>query len=61
MACNGIGENPGIGINYEGIKDNLLGFKSGKHIIFYQQISNDKVEIIRILHEKMDLKDRILE
>ncbi len=61
MACNGIGENPEIGKKYDGIKDNVFGFKSGKHIIFYQQISNDKVEIIRILHERMDLKNRILE
>ena len=61
MACNGIGENPEIGKIYNGIKDNLFGFKSGKHIIFYQQISNDKVEIIRILHERMDLNNRILE
>ncbi len=60
-ACNGIGENPEIGKKYDGIKDNLLGFKSGRHIIFYQQISNDKVEIIRILHERMDLKNRIPE
>ncbi len=61
MACNGIGENPEIGKKYNGIKDNLLGFKSGLHIIFYLQLSNDKVEIIRILHERMDLKNRILE
>ena len=59
MACNEIGENPKIGKKYDGIKDNLFGFKSGKHIIFYQQISNDKVEIIRILHERMDMKNRI--
>ena len=61
MACKGIGDNPEIGKKYDIIKDNLLGFKSGSHIIFYQQISNAKVEIIRILHERMDLKNRIRE
>ncbi|MCK0162095.1 type II toxin-antitoxin system RelE/ParE family toxin [Allomuricauda sp. F6463D] len=61
MACNGIGDNPDIGTEYYGINKNLLGLKSGKHIIFYQQMSNDRIEIIRILHERMDLKNRIIE
>ncbi len=61
MACNGIGETPNIGKEYDGISRNLLGFKSGKHIIFYQPVSSDRIEIIRILHERMDLKNRITE
>ncbi|MEJ1223326.1 type II toxin-antitoxin system RelE/ParE family toxin [Sediminicola sp. 1XM1-17] len=61
MVCNGIGESPDIGIEYDEISKNLLGLKSGKHIIFYQQISSDKIEIIRIIHERMDLKNRITE
>jgi toxin ParE1/3/4 len=61
MACNGIGDSPEIGKEYDGISRNLLGFKSGKHIIFYRQNSNERIEIIRILHERMDLKNRITE
>ena len=61
LACSGIGENPNIGKEYDGIKKNLLGLKSGKHIIFYEQISKDRIEIIRILHDRMDLKNRIKE
>ena len=59
MACNGIGDSPNIGKKYYEISKNLLGLKYGKHIIFYQQMSNDRIEIIRILHERMDLKNRI--
>lgn len=61
MACNGIGESPNIGKEYDGISKNLLGLKSEKHIIFYKPLSNDRIEIIRILHERMDLKNRITE
>ena len=61
MTCNGIGDSPDIGKEYERISRNLLGLKSGKHIIFYQQVSSDRIEIIRILHERMDLKNRISE
>lgn len=61
FACKEIGENPGIGKEYRGIRRNLLGLKSGKHIIFYHLISEDEIEVIRILHERMDLKNRLTE
>ena len=61
MACNGIGKSPDIGKEYISISKNILGFKSGKHIIFYQKKSSSKIEIVRILHERMDLKNRITE
>ena len=61
FACNVISENPGIGRNYAEISKYLFGLKSGKHIIFYHQISADEIEVIRILHERMDLKDRLSE
>ena len=61
IACNGIGENPDVGKEYFGISKNLLGLKSGKHIIFYQSLSENEIEVIRILHERMDLKDRLSE
>ncbi|MEL6559167.1 MAG: type II toxin-antitoxin system RelE/ParE family toxin [Bacteroidota bacterium] len=61
LACEEIGENSKAGKQYQGISKNLLGLKTGKHIIFYQIISNNRIEVIRILHEKMDLKSRIIE
>jgi toxin ParE1/3/4 len=59
FACKEIGQNPNIGKVYTEISKNLLGLKSGKHIIFYHKISEDEIEVIRILHERMDLKNRI--
>lgn len=61
FACNGINENPDVGKEYDEISRNLLGLKSGKHIIFYRVLSNEHIEILRILHERMDLKKRISE
>ena len=61
LACREIGENPEIGREYTAIRKNLLGLKSGKHIIFYHLISEDEIEVIRILHERMDLKNRLTE
>ena len=61
FSCNEIGLNPKIGKEYTGISTSLLGLKSGKHIIFYHQVSENEIEIIRILHEQMDLENRIIE
>jgi len=59
--CNEVANNPDSGKNYSAVTENLLGFKAGSHIIFYRKIEENEVEIIRILHEQMDLKNRIRE
>lgn len=61
FACKQIGVNPGLGKEYDGVHNNLLGLRTGKHIIFYQVISEKEIEIIRVLHERMDLKNRMNE
>lgn len=59
FACTQIGGNPELGKEYNDISENLLGLRIAKHIIFYQVIDRQEVEIIRILHAQMDLKNRI--
>ena len=56
-----LSKNPGLGKSYSDIIENILGFRVGRHIIFYRIIQSNKIEILRILHEKMDLKNRIKE
>jgi len=60
-SCQDIATGRVIGKNYEGVFTWLLGIKAGKHKIFYRKVTNDIVEIVRILHEQMDLKNRIRE
>ena len=45
--------------SYEEISEGLLGVKAGHHLIFYNILENDDVMIIRILHEKMDIKQHL--
>lgn len=61
LSCAEIGINPEIGKKYNTITKNLLGLHSGRHIIFYHFVAENEVEIIRILHERMDLKNRLNE
>ncbi|WP_416448552.1 type II toxin-antitoxin system RelE/ParE family toxin [Leeuwenhoekiella sp. A2] len=50
-----------MGKNYDEITQNLFGIKASKHIIFYKIIDDNYVDIIRILHERIELKKRITE
>jgi toxin ParE1/3/4 len=59
--CQDIANNPDLGKNYDGITSNLFGLKASRHIIFYRKLINKPIEITRILHERMDLKNRITE
>ena len=56
-----IAETSQIGKNYDGVLSQLLGYKIGHHIVFYRQESEKDILVIRILHEKKDLKNRIKE
>jgi len=53
--------NPGLGKSYSGVIVDLFGLRSGRHIIFYRKIEEGEIEIIRILHEQMDIKNRTKE
>ena len=59
--CEEIANKPSLGKNYNGITPTLFGIKVNRHIIFYRKIDTNEIEITRILHERMDLKKRILE
>ncbi len=59
--CQVIADKPNIGKNYEAILNRLFGHKIGRHIIFYRIANKKEILIIRILHEQMDLKNRINE
>jgi len=59
FAFQEISRNRHIGKIYSEISKGLFGLKSGKHVIFYHIVSENEIEIIRILHERMDLKNRL--
>ncbi len=57
-SCQEVAENPNLGKKYDNVTEKLLGYKSNEHILFYQIISKEEIEIIRILHGRMDLKSK---
>jgi toxin ParE1/3/4 len=57
-ACQELANKPVNGKKYDSIEKHILGFKVGQHIIFYQIVSSDEIEVVRILHGMMDLKSK---
>jgi toxin ParE1/3/4 len=50
--------NPGKGKDCSNIKDGYRKFSVGSHILFYRQISSGMIEIVRVLHCRMDTTSR---
>jgi plasmid stabilization system protein ParE len=51
---NAICTHPNAGLNYGHIRKGYYASKVKAHLIFYR-IKSNKIEIIRILHERMDV------
>ena len=58
-SCQKLAAEPTLGKSYEIIAKNVLGFKTGEHLIFYRIVSPQEIEVIRILHGMMDLKTHL--
>ena len=59
--CKEIASNPKIGKSYEEIDKSIFGYRASHHIIFYRVIKAKEIEVVRILHVRMDLKNKIQE
>ncbi len=57
-ACNDLALGKAAGRRSHRISDDILGYLIGKHITFYRQTAEDEIEVIRILHERMDIGNR---
>ena len=57
--CKELAEKPNTGKKYDEVYPNLLGYTAYQHIIFYTVTSNKEIEIVRILHSRMNLKSRL--
>ena len=60
-SCEEIGNKKVEGKSYPEIHGEILGYIMGQHIIFYRNIKGNKIEVIRVLHVQMDLKNRLQE
>lgn len=55
-----LAREPDSGQACEAIRPGYRRYAVGRHLIFYR-LSHDTIDIIRILHERMDIKARLME
>lgn len=58
-SCEELGDKKVSGKYYPEVHDEILGYKIGQHIILYKYSKSGKVEVARMLHSCMDLKNRL--
>ena len=58
-SCQELANKPNQGKSYEIVERNVLGFKTGQHVIFYRIVTEKEIEVVRILHGMMDMKNHL--
>ena len=55
-----LAENPKSGIDYDNVRKGYFRSRIKSHFIFYKNNrKNEEIEIIRILHQTMDIETRL--
>jgi toxin ParE1/3/4 len=54
-----LSERPNSGHQYDFVKIGLRKFPCGSHLIFFQCKTDTEIEIIRILHKRMDVRPQL--
>lgn len=50
-----LAQSPESGIKCDSIKKGYRKFPNGSHLIFYRALGGVEIEIVRILHKRMDV------
>lgn len=54
-------EHPDLGKKYPELDTGVMGLSVGKHVVFYRMVQSTNVEVLRILHQRLDSKSRMQE
>ena len=50
-----LADNPETGTSCDSIKPGYRKFPTGSHVIFFREISSTEIQVVRILHKRMDV------
>ena len=54
-----LADEPLKGRDCSDIREGYRKYSAGRHVIFYHQILTDTIEIVRILHDRMDVEQQL--
>jgi len=55
-----LAKNPETGGNYDFIKPGYRKFPNGSHVVFYRLLGENEIQIVRILHKRMDVARQLI-
>ncbi len=58
-AFHDLADKPGLGRACDEIREGYFKYGVGKHVIFYRHTGKDRIEIVRILHGRMDIEQHL--
>lgn len=58
--CQDIADGKIAARQYGEVHEEIYGTKAGQHLIFFRRPVNNSIEVLRILHNRMDLKNRLI-
>ena len=56
-----LGDNPAMGKSCAEIKPGYYKFPTGSHVVYYRGNTEEQIEIVRVLHESMDVELQLSE
>ena len=54
-----VAANPTVGKECQEIQEGYRKMVAGNHLIFYRKSSDDAIEIVRVIHGRMDIETRL--
>jgi toxin ParE1/3/4 len=54
-----LAKNPSQGRTCDEIRPAYRKFPSGRHVIFYRTLATGAIEIVRVLHQRMDVENHV--
>ena len=58
-SCQELANKSSLGKSYDVVEKNILGYKTGQHVIFYKIVTEKEIEVVRILYGTMDMKNHL--
>ena len=58
-SCQELANKSSLGKSYDVVEKNILGFKTGQHVIYFRIVTEKEIEVVRILHGMMDMKNHL--
>lgn len=58
-AFHTLADTPNVGSSCDYLKKGYRKFPNGSHVIFYRELGAKEIEIVRVLHKRMDVATQL--